>query len=197
MVHVGVWENKKFIGVVLFSRGATPNLLNKYGLKQTEGCELTRIALASHSVEVTRIVKIALKFLKQHNPGLRLVVSFADPEEGHIGAIYQAGNWIYTGQNNASTEYIGPDGKKWHGRMVKKQGFTTVYGTKRKVLTPSQCTPIKRQGKHRYLMPLDDEIRKQIELLRKPYPKNERATKAISGDPLESGGAVPTCTLQK
>lgn len=174
LVKIGAWEKNKFIGVVIFSRGATPSLLNPFGLSQTEGCELTRIALSKHSAPVSRIVKLAIRFLKSKSPELRLIVSFADPSEGHYGGIYQAGNWVYCGKTSKSIEYIGPDGKRWHARMVKKQGWTTVQGKRRKTLTPDQCVAIEKPGKHRYLMPLDAQMRKQIEPLAKPYPKRDK-----------------------
>lgn len=141
LVKVGVWENGKFIGCVIFSRGANNNMLKPYGLEQTEGCELVRVALTKHVTPVSRVVAIAIKFLKARSPTLRLIVSFADPEEGHHGGIYQAGNWLYVGQNAGSTEYIGPDGKKWHGRMVSKSGVKKVFGQYRRVLRIDQCDP--------------------------------------------------------
>jgi len=182
LVKVGVWENGKFAGCVIFSRGATPSLLRPFGLTQVEGCELTRIALTDHKSPVSRIVRLAILFLKKNSPELRLMVSFADPNEGHHGGIYQAGNWIYSGMSSPSNEYIGPDGKRWHARMVKKKGWTTVQGVRRKVLTPDQCKLVKKPGKHRYLMPLDAEMRAQIEPLAKPYPKRDKhAMAATSG----------------
>lgn len=180
LVKIGAWENGTYIGAVVFSRGATPTLLNPFGLTATQGCELTRIALTNHVVQVSRVVKLAIVFLKKHCPELRLIVSFADPSEGHHGGIYQAGNWVYSGTSSPSTEYIGPDGKRWHARMVKKQGFTTVQGKVRKVLTPDQCIPVKKPGKHRYLMPLDDEMRERIAPLSKPYPKRDKQAMAVS-----------------
>ena len=183
LVKIGAWENGEYIGTVLFSRGATPSLLKPYGLLQTEGCELTRIALTNHTCSVSRVVKLAIIFLKKSNPSLRLIVSFADPSQGHHGGVYQAGNWIYAGTTAASYEFIGPDGKHWHPRMVKKQGWTTVQGKRRKVLTPDQCTRIDTPGKHRYLMPLDDEMRARIMPLAQPYPKRpKQATPATSGE---------------
>lgn len=193
LVKVGAWENGKFIGVIVFSRGANANLLKPFGLTQVEGCELTRIALSSHDAPVSRIVRLALLFLKKNSPDLRLVVSFADPAEGHHGGVYQAGNWIYTGQQPPSTEYIGPDSRRWHGRMVKKQGWTTVQGKRRATLTPEQCTPVIRPGKHRYLMPLDDDMHKQITPLAKPYPK--RTKDQDCGHPSRLGGETPTRAL--
>ena len=182
LVKVGAWENGKFIGAVIFSRGATPSLLRPFGLRQTEGCELTGIALTSHKSPVSRVVRLAVQFLKRNSAELRLIVSFADPSEGHHGGVYQAGNWIYSGQTSPSREYIGPDGKRWHARMVKKKGWTTCQGVRRKTLTPDQCTPVEKPGKHRYLMPLDAEMRAQIAPLAKPYPKRDKqAMTATSG----------------
>ena len=40
LVKVGVWENDKFIGCVLFGRGANNNMHKAFGLKVTECCEL-------------------------------------------------------------------------------------------------------------------------------------------------------------
>lgn len=194
LVKVGVWEKGKYIGVVIFSRGANNNLLKPFGLAQTQGCELTRIALTKHSAPVSRVVRLAMQFLNRNSPELRLIVSFADPSEGHHGGVYQAGNWIYTGRQPDTTEYIAPDGKQWHGRMVSKDGKIKVQGKYRKCWRHDQCTPVKKPGKHRYLMPLDSEMRKQIESLSKPYPK--RAKGLESGDHPDQGGSTPTSTLQ-
>lgn len=172
LVKVGVWENEKFIGVVIFSRGASSNLLKPYGLKQTEGCELTRIALTNHISPVSRILMIAIKFLYKNNPGLKLIVSFADPEQGHHGGVYQATNWIYSGQSAKSITYIDTKtGKKLHSRQVSEKGFNIQQGNIRKTSKPSECLKIMCDGKHRYLFPLNEETKKSIMNLAKPYPK--------------------------
>jgi hypothetical protein len=179
LVKVGVWEYGAYIGVVMFSRGANNNLLKPFGLSQVEGCELTRVALSKHVAPVSRIVSLAIRFLRRNSPNLKLVVSFADPTEGHHGGIYQAGNWLYTGRQSSSTEYMAPDGKQWHGRMVSKTGLAQVQGRTRNVWRHDQCTPIERPGKHRYLMPLDEAMRAQIAPMAKPYPK--RVKQAMTG----------------
>lgn len=197
IVKIGVWENEKFIGVVLFSRGASPDLLKPYGLTQFEGCELTRIALNKHITPVSRILAIAFKFLKKNSENLRLIVSFADQSKGHHGGVYQATNWIYSGTSSPSVEYW-KDGKRWHPRQLSESGYTVQFGAKRKVPKPSECKKIKVPGKHRYLMPLDDDIKSRILPLAKPYPKRA-SSKAIvaSGDQSEEGGETPTDALQK
>ena len=171
LVRIGVWERGAFIGAILFARGANRHLLDPYGLDVTEGAELVRVALTKHETPVSRIVAIAVRLLKRHAPGLRLIVSYADQVQGHVGGIYQAGGWLYCGTSVPGKTYIGPDGKKWHSRMVKSSGFVKVYGKQTRVFTPEQCVAIATPGKHRYLLALDDEIRARIEPLRKPYPK--------------------------
>lgn len=179
LVKIGVWENGKFIGVVIFSRGASSNLMSPYGLNQDEGCELTRIALSKHKTEVSKIVKFALKFLKKNSPNLRLVVSFADPQYGHHGGVYQAGNWIYCGDTAPGVEYW-KNGKRLHSRQVSEKGWNIQQGQQRKTVKPSECKIVKTSGKHRYLMPLDDAMRAKIMPLSKPYPK--RIKQAMDSD---------------
>jgi hypothetical protein len=194
LVKVGVWENEKFIGVVVFSRGASSNLMTPYGLTQDEGCELTRIALTKHTAEVSRIVRLAILFLKKNSPALRLIVSFADPQYGHHGGVYQAGNWIFSGDTASGVEYW-KDGKRLHSRQVSEKGWNIQQGVRRKTVRPSECMIVKTKGKHRYLMPLDDKMRSTILPLAKPYPK--RVKEQELENPSNLGGVTPTHTLQK
>ena len=162
LAKVGVWEDGAFIGAVIFGVGATRTLVKAYGLRPEQGCELVRIALRRHTASVTRIVAIALRMLHKAFPGLLLVVSFADPEQGHIGGIYQAGNWIHTGRSASAVEYIYL-GKRWQGRSFRHRHKGMEHHP--------DVQRIKGSSKYRYLMPLDDTLRAQMEKLRKPYPK--------------------------
>ena len=173
-VKIGAWEDN-FIGCVMFSRGSNKAIGRPYGLPQTQVCELARVALTSHAATVTRIVSISLKMLRRQSPDLRLIVSYADPREGHIGAIYQAGNWIFcglsSGDNKMNHPYMAPNGKIIHWRTMS--GIMQRYGK------PHTHETAQAMGyaimefipKYKYLYPLDDAMRKQIEPLRKPYPK--------------------------
>ena len=181
LVKIGAWENDKFIGVIIFSRGASSNLMNPYNLKQDEGCELTRIALTKHITPVSRILKFAIMFLKKNSPKLRLIVSFADPQYGHHGGIYQATNWVYCGDTMPSSEYW-YNGKRLHSRQVSEKGWNIQQGQKRKTVKPSECKIVKTVGKHRYLMPLDDEMKTKILILSKPYPKRMKQAMVDSID---------------
>lgn len=178
LVKVGAWEGGKFIGVVIFGRGATPNLGKPYNLGQEECVELVRIALTKHERPVSRIASLAMKFLSRSNPKLRLIVSFADQSQGHHGGIYQAGNWVYNGQGDPAKFYM-IRGKLTHPRSIGAKGLVqNIHGARQ--LDPS-ATVVDVPGKHRYLMPLDADMRAKIMPLAKPYPK--RPKQAETGPP--------------
>ena len=197
-VTLGAWEDDTYVGCIVFARGASRNLLRPYRLKQTEGCELVRVAMRQHATPISRMMRFAFKHLKQHAPSMRLIVSFADPAQGHHGGIYQAGGWIYAGQTNPTKMFRGPDGKLWHNRMVSVSGQSRVYGKVRCVLRPSQCEIVNMPGKHRYLMPLDREMRQRVASLSKPYPPASVGSADSGTLPVQGrgGGASPTSTLQ-
>jgi hypothetical protein len=199
LVRVGVWEGGKYIGVVLFSRGANNNLGKPYGCDTTEVCELTRVALSQHQTPVSRIVALAIKFLKRNSPKLRIIVSFADPNQGHHGGIYQAGGWTYVGQTPPSHKYIDRNGREWHQRQVSVSGVKPQYGEMRRVAKISECKKVPQLGKYRYLMPLDKAMRAQIAPLAKPYPKRraEGVDSDTPGIQPGEGGAVPTSALHE
>jgi hypothetical protein len=195
MSRVGVWENEKYIGCVLFARGANNAIGDAYGLKIIEICELVRVALTIHVTPVSRIGAIAIKMLVKQSPGLRLIVSYADDREGHHGGIYQAMNWVYIGKGASTKEWY-HEGRWKHNREMTSGAF----GGGRKVAEYQQHPMRIVPGKHKYLYPLDAAMRAQIAPLAKPYPK--RATRAASIDsdapgihPGE-GGADPTAALQ-
>lgn len=179
IVKFGVWEDKRFIGAVLFSRGASPHLGKSLELDQTEICELTRVALTEHGAPVSQIVAESLRFLKTTNLGMRAVVSFADPKEGHRGGIYQAGNWIYTGQSNAVVEYfIG-------GRWRHTRG---AYHHPQRATSEQRVSP----GKYRYVYPLDKGIRRRLNKITLDYP---HAVEGLEASHLDSVKEVQVQSL--
>jgi len=181
LAKFGVWEDGEFVGAVVFGVGATSDLVKSYGLKPTEGCELVRVALRTHKSSVTQIVAKCIKKLKLEMSGLRLIVSFADPEQGHAGAIYQAGNWIYAGKSAASEEYL-VNGKRWHGRAFRASKPAHLTTKQAAAMLDPNYQVLKGSSKHRYLYPLDRAMRKQIAPLAQPYPKREPCGQSVEGD---------------
>ena len=196
LVKVGAWENSKFIGVVIFGRGAAINIGSPFGLGQTEICELVRIALTKHQTPVSRIMSIAMKFFRKANPCTKLVVSFADTEQGHHGGIYQANGWIYCGDSSNDRKY------RVKGKVYHPKTLHSLYGKGgqsipwlRKNIDPNAESFV-TSGKRKYLMPLDADMKKQILPLAKPYPKRASSeTSDTPSDQLGKGGARPTDAL--
>jgi hypothetical protein len=182
-LFIGVWEHGRFIGAVMFGRGANPTIGSPYGLQQSQICELTRVALSRHEAPVTKIVAIALRLLARRSPGIKMVVSYADPNQGHLGKIYQAGNWTYVGvmPGGRKSTYV-VRGKPIHSRTASMH-VRRYYGTGlrddadlnlldflRAKFDPNARVEV-RPAKFKYVMPLHDDMRAMVAALAKPYPK--------------------------
>jgi hypothetical protein len=194
LVKVGAWEGGKFIGVVIFGRGAGANISKPYNLTQAQCCELVRIALSKHISPVTRIAAQAIKFLKRNAPLMRLIVSYADPLQGHYGGIYQGGNWIYKGGSSPQADLI-VNGVTYHKKSANMK-FGTASPEKIMQKYKVKAMWSQKKWKHTYLMPLDNEMRKRILPLSKPYPKRagSETTDTAGLQPAE-GGSIPTPAL--
>ena len=171
-MKVGVWEDGVFVGAIIYSRGASPYLGRAYDLPPTEVCELTRVALTEHETPVSRMLAISLRMLRRIAPGLRLVVSFADPARGHVGGVYQAGGWIYTGVSAEVDEYF--VGGRWRHKKGVWYDLRAAGRQGRNLPPVDGGRPVEWRiapGKFRYLMPLDSELRQLLEPAALPYPK--------------------------
>ena len=196
VVKIGAWEDDHFIGCVIFSRGANNNLCKCYRVAMTEIAELTRVALRSHETPTSRIVRIAVRLCCRANPGLRLLVSYADPNHGHHGGIYQALGWVYDGDTGTDFAAIDRAGRRWHSRQVSRTGVKRQYGSLRRVPKHAECTLVPLLGKHRYLYPLDAAMRAQILPRARPYQKRASSILAdASTVQVEESGAAPTEAL--
>jgi hypothetical protein len=114
----GLFLKEKLVGVIVFGKPASYTLCNGIcGKDESKNViEFNRLWVCDSMPKNTEswFVSRAIK-----KCGFDIVVSFADTEQNHIGYIYQATNWIYTGeskkqryfrlkqnsQNNGGTEY--------------------------------------------------------------------------------------------
>lgn len=180
LVKLGVWEGGAFKGSVIFSHGSNKNIGSPFKLNTFQCCELTRVALTKHDIEVSRILSLCVKMIKLQCPSLRLIVSYADIGKGHIGIIYQAAGWTYLGVCSGTSLYYGK-----HRRSASSK-YGSIKGMNGK----------KTADKHKYLYPLDKQMRKQIEPLALPYPKRPTGEESVSSSVQgEEGGASPTVGL--
>lgn len=173
----GVWESNRFIGAIVYGRGANNHMSRPYGLTQTECVELVRIALTEHAAPVTQMIAASLRQLRAACPGLRLVVSYADTAQGHHGGVYQAASWLYTGARGSSDAYYLVNGERTHGRTVsnfaryRKRPDETSLDYVRRTVDPQAHRMRNLPIKHRYIMPLNKTTRRVLRRMHLPYPQ--------------------------
>lgn len=113
-------EKEEWCGVIIYSYGANNSIAMPYGLSQGEVVELVRVALNGKQECTSQAVAMSLKLLRKDAPNVRLVVSYADCDQSHLGTIYQATNWVYVGtmmQNSKDSSWV-IKGKRYHGRII-------------------------------------------------------------------------------
>ena len=116
------------------------------------------------------VIGAVLRALRKYTD-LKFILSYADPVQGHVGIIYQASNWIYTGLSIAMPLYDMGDGKPHHSRSIGN-----TYGTHSVKYLQSHGVDIKavpQTAKHRYLYFLDQGWQDRLRCPVLPYPKLE------------------------
>ena len=189
-VYIGVWEDERYIGAVILTLGAgRATDGRRFGLPQFFAVsELQRIALTRHRAPVSRILRVAVSLLRKQSPGLRLLMSYADPLEGHHGGIYQAAGWVYVGTSAKTLMYRAPDGRAYHSRVISPKGYTLHYGIRQPNPVPfEELVRFYAPGKHTYLLPIDPGIRPRIEVMAQPYPKRPKHSADALPPPGERG----------
>jgi hypothetical protein len=118
----GTVLNGRLLGAMVFGVGPF------YGYKLVNGATpddvvtLTRLWLSDELPKncESKVLGIALRSLKR-NTRLKFVIAYSDPAVGHLGIIYQATNWLYTGLSSAVPLYDIGDGTLHHSRSLAHQ----------------------------------------------------------------------------
>lgn len=158
----------EWCGVICYGIGATNNIGKPYGLVQGQVIELLRMALNGKQESTTKALALSLRIISKKNPNVKLVVSYADSEQGHIGTIYQATNWIYTGYSTDTNLIV--NGKREHRRTLGSRfGTCSAEAIRQKGYV---VEVLKTKPKWKYIYPLDKSLIPLCQSLAKPYPKN-------------------------
>lgn len=164
-------DDNEWCGVVCFGSGATPNIGKRYGLCQGEILELVRVALNGKQRCTSQCVAYAMRKLHQENPLVRMLVNYADMDQGHCGIIYQATNWIYEGvtnQNDRCAFLI--NGTRMHPKTVHSKGWRQSVKWLQENVDPN-AEIIRGKGKHKYIYCFDRKLAKKMATRENPYPK--------------------------
>lgn len=93
---------------------------------------------------------------------MKLLFSYADKGQNHIGTIYQATNWYFVDESESSGEEVFYKGKWVHNRTPSAKLSIENY---------KKLNKRKKSGKYKYIYPLNKELKIICEKQRKLYPK--------------------------
>lgn len=146
----GLFVNGEMIGIVTYGIPASPSLCNGLAGKKnfSRVRELNRLVIkpkynGGGYNYASYLVSHSLKMLENGT----FVVSYADTAWSHVGYVYQACNFLYTGLSAKRVDFYMPDGK--HPRSAERNGRTTerLHQT--------------RSRKHRYIYLVGDRRTKK------------------------------------
>lgn len=172
----GLIDEGELIGVATY--GTPPSAPLKRGIAgdafKADVLELNRLCLKyNRKNEASRLVGQSLRLL----PKNKIVVSFADTSQGHIGCVYQATNFIYCGLSAKRTDWKVKGKEHLHGQTIadefrgvknRAQAMRDKYGDDF-YLAP-------RPRKHRYIFVTGSKtykksVRKALRYQITDYPK--------------------------
>jgi hypothetical protein len=173
----GAYLDGNLIGVVTYGTPASSSLREGIAGKEWANSvlELNRLCCDSQKNLASMIVGKSLVML----PKPSIVVSYADTLQGHVGYIYQATNFIYTGLSAKRTDWRVKGKEHLHGATIadesrgqknRAEWMRNKYG--------NDFYLEERSRKHRYIYLCGDKrqkanMLKSLKYNQEPYPKGE------------------------
>lgn len=175
----GLFKNNLLVGIITYGN-AIPLTMKKslFGEKYMDIVyELNRLCTNDNlDKNVTSFfVAESLKLL----PKPLIIVSYADKSFGHHGYIYQATNFIFTGESHTQLDWKLKGKEHIHSRTLMDEfPFTKNRIEKLKQKYGDKLYQVKRESKFRYLYVIANKnIKKEIMKNKRfelhPYPKGE------------------------
>jgi hypothetical protein len=169
---LGLFFQDELAGVVCFAIPPTPQAaMGVAGEQYADKVKtLARGACVwwAHPHSASKLIAGAVRWMSEYTP-FRFFVAYSDQRAGEIGTVYQATNWLYTGETAGDTEYF-IDGDWKSGRSARHKSY------ERRGIDYKQMPSRKGNPKHRYVFIGGNkrEQKKFREVLRYdvlPYPK--------------------------
>lgn len=189
----GMYEDMELVGVITYGTPAAAPL--RTGIAGPENAhlvlELNRLVFKREVKNgASELIGVSLR----HLPKPSIVVSYADTAQGHIGYVYQACNFLYTGLSAKRTDWKIKGMEHLHGQTIadiSKIASGLGKGSRSKFMRDKYGDDFyleNRPRKHRYIFlcgsktqkkHLRDSLLYQVE----PYPKGETKRYEIKHKP--------------
>jgi hypothetical protein len=169
---LGVFLISQLLGALTLGVGPANAYALVKGAIPADCLTLTRLWLSDQLPRnsESRVLGIVLRNLKQHTR-VKFLVSYTDPVRGHLGIIYQATCWLYTGLSESVPLYDVGDGRLRHSRSLSH-----AFGTHSLQHFARHGIPVKlapQSAKHRYVYFLNPAWQHRLKVPLLPYPKKE------------------------
>ena len=178
----GLFYDNELKGVVIFSVPANMHTFTSvfHEVSQHVGLELSRVYTSDDTPAnfESYCLSRCLKYIEKRTD-YDVVVSYADPNFGHAGYLYQALNAWYLGETNSEVRYL------YKGQLITRRGLGRRKGDSEKAhrerIMADGAKRVKMKGKHKYIF-FTCNKRKKRELMSlikdkvnisKNYPKIE------------------------
>jgi hypothetical protein len=175
----GLYKNNVLVGVITFGN-AVPLTMKKslFGEKYMDLVyELNRLCTNDDLDKNATSFFVAESFKLLPKP--LIIVSYADKSVGHNGYIYQATNFMFTGESHTQLDWKLKGKEHIHSRTLMDEfAFEENRVEKLKEKYGDQLYQVRREPKYRYVYVLaNKKLKKEIIKNRlfelKPYPKGQ------------------------
>ncbi len=168
----GTFVEGRLLGAITFGVGPYNAFALVDGACPDDCLTLTRLWLSEELPpnSESRVISVCLRYLKKYTT-LKFIITYADPAQGHVGTIYQATGWLYTGLSEATPKFDIGDGVARHSRSLAHAfGSHSLKYLSERGLNVKVLPQI---PKHRYIYFLDLDYRNRLKTPALPYPKKE------------------------
>lgn len=173
--------SEQVVGGALYGMGVNPHAGSPFGLPNTGVIELVRFflldAVSSYIHNAgSQVLSATLRWLTAHT-NKHLVVSYSDPQQAHVGTLYQATNWVYLGTGPEKNDIV-LDGKRMQQRSIYgKFGGSSVELLKECLEDRIDTIPTPGKHKYVYVISTNKQVRQhlehRLEEMQHQYPKQK------------------------
>ena len=175
----GLFLDKILVGVLTFGNAIPLNMKKSLFGEKYMGLvyELNRLCTNDNLDKNANSFFISQAFKMLPNP--MIIVSYADRSVGHTGYIYQACNFMYTGESHTQMDWKLKGYEHIHSRTLMDEfAFQPDRINKLKEKYGDQLYQVKRESKHRYVYLIADKKSKKEIMIHKlfeikQYPKGD------------------------
>jgi len=171
---IGLYKANLIVGVAVYGHPVGRNAALSVSplVNEKEVLELTRLWISDSEGKNTEswFLGQTFRWLREYASDIKVLISYSDPNAGHVGIIYQATNWLYQGRNSDSKWYL-INGELLHPRTVYSRFGTRAMEELNKMPVIKHVEIVEVERKYRYIYILTGKReRKRIidSLYRKP-----------------------------